>query len=551
METKSKNTKQLTDELVQIQERITELEATEADLKQMENLFKASRLIGATIDMERMFKSISDSIQELIGFDNFTIFLISDDGEYFHPVCTSEGTDRREDIIQCGEELVSSVIKTGEVFFSCNTKDEQFKRVLRMTDFKSHIVFPLIAESECVGALHISKIRENAYNRQDVNVLKRLDGVISQAVRNARLHSELEKYNLELQRRIHEQSRKIDTLLEVKKKLQTEIGWEKGMITIVESVINLGFERCGILLVNLLRKTLDFHFGMGAELPEEGTSVPLSDLEYFGVRCIREMRTIHVTDYDPSQGRQITSESDSFVWVPIIFQGEVFAALAADNVQSKRMITVEDVKDLEILAGMCAAFIDRTRILIEPVAEKTLRTEVTHWLDPLEGYIVIEKKTAKSFEIFVDLVTHGIPGFVVSREHPKKIRRKYNLVRTPVMWLSRSKIENSITPNDLPKMNHIIRNFTQKSEESVILLDGLEYLITQISFDVVIKYLQELKDLIVLNNSRLIIPLHRNALTDKEYSILEKEFTILTSERDILDFDNSGAHNLQPKSYLD
>jgi hypothetical protein len=38
-----------------------------------------------------------------------------------------------------------------------------------------------------------------------------------------------------------------------------------------------------------------------------------------------------------------------------------------------------------------------------------------------------------------------------------------------------------------------------------------------------------LRDITVLNNARLIIPLHRGTLSMKEYSILEKEFSILES----------------------
>lgn len=70
-------------------------------------------------------------------------------------------------------------------------------------------------------------------------------------------------------------------------------------------------------------------------------------------------------------------------------------------------------------------------------------------------------------------------------------------------------------------------NFTKSCEESVILLDGVEYLITQSDFKSVVKFLQGLKDLVVLNNSRLIIPLYENTLTTIEYSIFEREFQIL------------------------
>jgi hypothetical protein len=77
-------------------------------------------------------------------------------------------------------------------------------------------------------------------------------------------------------------------------------------------------------------------------------------------------------------------------------------------------------------------------------------------------------------------------------------------------------------------LNSIIDDFIGKCEGVVVLLDEVEYLIIQIGFERVIRYLQELKNIIVLNGSRLIIPLHKDAIAGKEFSILEKEFQIFT-----------------------
>jgi hypothetical protein len=99
------------------------------------------------------------------------------------------------------------------------------------------------------------------------------------------------------------------------------------------------------------------------------------------------------------------------------------------------------VKDLEILTGMYGTFIDMTRMLVEPAAEKILTSKSKHWLDPSERYLIIEERPKKSLQIFRDLVTHCIPGFIVSREYPEKIKREYMFLRTLILWLSRYEIE--------------------------------------------------------------------------------------------------------------
>lgn len=325
-----------------------------------------------------------------------------------------------------------------------------------------------------------------------------------------------------LEKKVEERSSRIEILLLTKQSLQKEKNWEDGLKTIAECMVRLGFEKYGIFLVNPVKRTLEYHFGEGVGILK-GASISLKDSDYFGVRCVLEKETIHVRKYNPEEGNRII-ESDSFVWVPIIVQDEAFAALGASTVNE---LTEEDVKDLEILAGMCGAFIDRTRLLVEPAPEETLETEMKHELNPAEGYIILEKEPEKSFEIFVDLITHGIPGFVISREHPEKLKKKYTLVKTPVLWLSRFDAENAISPDSFSKLVYLIRDFTRKVEESVILLDGLEYLITQASFETILPYLQELKDIVVMYNSRLIVPLHKDVLSLREYSALEKEFKVL------------------------
>ena len=196
---------------------------------------------------------------------------------------------------------------------------------------------------------------------------------------------------------------------------------------------------------------------------------------------------------------------------------------------------------MEILAGTCAAFIDRTRIQIEPVAEKELKTKIKYPLDPGEVYIVLEEKSKKSFEIFKDLVTHGILGLVVSREYPKKLKEEHNLQKIPMLWLSEIgiegsimpddpskllEIEGSINPNDLDQLGFFIENTIKKGADSVILLDGLEYLITCRGFETMLKYLYRLKDKAILGNSRLIIPLNEGTRSSEELNRLKREFTI-------------------------
>lgn len=502
---------------------ITERRRAEMELKK---LFEASKLVNSTMDMEEIFKFISDSIKELVDFDYFIIFLVKN-GHVYPAYSEGMAGSIEQVMVPPGEWVIGQCIENKKSISLENVPEPALPMPGVTAQEGAEIVVPLVVEDECVGALYISKSAPSVYDQKDVNVLELFSEVVSSAIENSRLYHEVHELNRELEERIAERSHRMEIILNAKQDLQAETSWEKGLQIIVESMEELGFERCGVFLVDPLRKRLDIHVGRGVQVPRPGVSISLKNTEYFGVRCVLKKQTIHVKDSSTVKGKQVTSESNSFVWVPIIVQDEAFAALAADNVESKRVCTEEDVRDLEILAGMCAAFIDRTRMLVEPVAEKTLHTELKFKLDFSETYLIEEKKPEKSFEIFIDFVTHGIPGFVVSRTYPEKVKRHYKLHKTPMMWLSNSQVDNAIDPNDLSKLIFIIEAFTKKSEHSVILLDGLEYLITQTDFEGVSKFLHELKDMIVLNNALLLIPLHKEALSVREYSVVERDLTVL------------------------
>lgn len=495
---------------------------------QMKNLFEASRLINSTVDINEIFKFISNSCQKLIGFDHLMIFLTSEDKTqmYCAYAVGDIGDEIKESVLKYGEGLTGRCIKTRESLLLGNIHENgREEKIMDITEsFMPQIIVPLVIEGQSVGILYISRNQPNAYVQDDVDILKPLSEVVSSAIRNSDSYDKIKKFGEELEKKIRERSKRIEILLGARQKLQKETSWERGLNTIVESMKKLEFHRVGAFLVDHKREKLIFHLGRGNDLLEVGTSISLKNKEYFGVRCVLEKKTIHVEDSRSVEGKQLI-ESTSFVWVPIVVQDEAFAALAASTMEDKS-VTDEDARDLEILAGMCAAFIDRTRIHIEPMTEKTLETEIKHRVNPMEGYIVLEKKPEKSFEIFVDLVTHGILGFVVSREYPEKLKEKYKLQKTPMLWLSESETKDAINPNDLPKLSFVIEDFTRKSTESVILLDGLEYLIIHTGFDTMLKYLHRLRDTVVLNNSRLIIPVNKEALSSKEFNMLEREFTI-------------------------
>lgn len=166
---------------------------------------------------------------------------------------------------------------------------------------------------------------------------------------------------------------------------------------------------------------------------------------------------------------------------------------------------------------------------VTPVAEKEgEKTVLREVLKVGHSYLLQEDNSEKSTEVFVTLVTHGAQGLYVTRRYPKDVKDTYNLKVTPVIWLTHEKTEEGhINPTDIVELSHTIKEFIKKTADGVVLIDGLEYLITQNDYKDILKFIQSLCDSIAVSNSRLIIPIDPASLTEQQFHLLKRDMKIL------------------------
>jgi len=173
------------------------------------------------------------------------------------------------------------------------------------------------------------------------------------------------------------------------------------------------------------------------------------------------------------------------------------------------------LKDLSELRGL----------FITPVSEVGVEAEMKYQLEQGFMYIVEEEKPEKSFDVFLDLVKHGSQGLYISRQNPTRIREKYQLEKTPNIWLTRAKISegNCISPDELAKLYKTTENFVRQADDGVIFFEGLEYLIAQNGFQPALKFIQSLNDVIMVHPSRLIVIVDPLTLDTKELHIFRRD----------------------------
>ncbi|MBI4362972.1 MAG: DUF835 domain-containing protein [Euryarchaeota archaeon] len=164
------------------------------------------------------------------------------------------------------------------------------------------------------------------------------------------------------------------------------------------------------------------------------------------------------------------------------------------------------------------------KLLATPVSETPSQAPARHTLPPGHLYLAKEERPRRSLEVFTDLATHDTHGLAITRTPPQTIRDEWKLEKTPILWLG----EKPPTP-DIPAVDSIeelyynIGEFLRKSQNSVILIDGLEYLIQTHDFNKVLRMLYRLKEQMVAHHSRLILPVDPRTLGEREMALLERE----------------------------
>lgn len=139
-----------------------------------------------------------------------------------------------------------------------------------------------------------------------------------------------------------------------------------------------------------------------------------------------------------------------------------------------------------------------------------------------KSYLIFETNSDQAPKIFTGYVRRGSRGLGITRMYPEKFKEKYKLSNVSILWLSRAQTTGSITPTNLGVLLEEIKEYISQKGDSIVLLEGLEYLIVENEFERVLKFINSLEDEIALNNSRLIISINPNALDSKKRALLEE-----------------------------
>ncbi len=166
---------------------------------------------------------------------------------------------------------------------------------------------------------------------------------------------------------------------------------------------------------------------------------------------------------------------------------------------------------------------------IDGKAESALLTKLSRDMMVRAGYsyVVRERKPIRSYDMFVDVVASGVQGLCVSRDHPQLIRQQYDLETVPIIWLSNKLGKAYVNPANIGILKDTIVRFVEKADDSVVLINGIEFLMVNNDFNKVIRMVHHVTEAVMEKRSRLIISVDPRALDSREMALLERNMEVV------------------------
>jgi hypothetical protein len=214
-----------------------------------------------------------------------------------------------------------------------------------------------------------------------------------------------------------------------------------------------------------------------------------------------------------------------------------------------------------IMVGLFAAILGTvidtrfTALIVDPEVESAKRSGFRAYDIPRGPYLIENERPDSAAKLFSELVSLPlrpdadlpavgesasatleflIPrGLIITREYPENIRQAYSIQVTPIIWLTEMPGERRIAPTSLAVLTDTVIRFMESNPNSIVLLEGVEYLITFNEFKKVLRYLDSLNETTWMTKGRLLIATNPKAYDEKELALLERDRRVVRGDEGI------------------
>jgi PAS domain S-box-containing protein len=162
----------------------------------------------------------------------------------------------------------------------------------------------------------------------------------------------------------------------------------------------------------------------------------------------------------------------------------------------------------------------------------TRDTEIHGKLIDGSSYLILDKDIKSSINLFTNLALSGHKGMFITRSSPSIVKSILPKSKDlEILLLSQEKFDEYETISNLEELINKIDKFSSKYENSVILIDGIHYLLTRFSFEIFIENIFKINDKIARNKSILFLRIDPKTFEPSQLAVIQNEIQMLPSQK--------------------
>ena len=144
------------------------------------------------------------------------------------------------------------------------------------------------------------------------------------------------------------------------------------------------------------------------------------------------------------------------------------------------------------------------------------------------SYLVEEDRPEHAYALLAKAVQGGDAGLLITRTNPKRVREQAALRTVKLLWLTdrEGSHEETIAPA-LERIVYEIEGYMSKRSRGAVMLDGVEYLVSNNSFDAVLRFVRRLVDTVSEGHFTFLISLGPATVKEQELKMLEREMDVV------------------------
>lgn len=465
----------------------------------------AEKMVGmlCEINHERKITFVGESQQRVLGFETDEL-MGKPLADFIHPESL---------------ETFDSTLRKADQSYSAETAEVRVKLQNGQYAWMELISDGLVDDDGGISGFHIA-LRDITERKETTQKLETRVRELEERVkeRTQRIRSLDENARQKVTRAIN----LVNNVFELRDRLKKTPGFESGFEQIVRRAIrDLAMEAGGVFVLNPVTRKIETKAFASCKKSTIQSNYSLEDafveFDTFGKK---DMLSRAVGD-----GRSILG-TDMVHCTPISVNGQIRGFLALGS-ESSRILDESDLSIVKLYSALVTTLLRSTDLNVEPTREliRPMRQVQQRRVEFGNSYLVPDN-VALAYELFHEAILSGTEGLCITRTAPTRIRERYKLQRTPVIWLTDEVVDGEKTIHSLQDLSILVSNYVQKATKPVILIDGIEYLISHKGFESVYHLMQAKRTQMEANEGILIIPFFRDAVEAKEAKLLEREFQV-------------------------